>query len=92
VGVANVNPKHPNSFCVTNIVPQECSSHTLEQYNAIGLAFARQFGSCLRKDGVRGAVKILGPDKKLVDIISCREKPGPFESWLHTPYAVEPPQ
>src|SRR6266540_5248404 len=36
VAVANVNPKHPNSFRVTNIIPQECSSLTLEQYNAIG--------------------------------------------------------
>ena len=91
VAVANVNPKHPNSFCVTNIVPQECSSLTLEQYNAIGLAFARQFGSCLPKDGVRGVVKIAGPDKKLEDIISGAKSRRLFESWLHAPAPLSHP-
>ena len=91
VAIANIDTKHPNSFRVTNIVPQKCSSLTLEQYNAIGLAFARQFGSWLRKDRVRGTVKVVGPNKKLEDIIKGPKCRRLFEAWLYTPTLISHP-
>src|ERR1035437_2740424 len=63
VALANLDPKHPHWFRVTNIIPRSCSSLTLDQYNAIGLAFARQFSSWLRTSRIGGTVKTGGPRK-----------------------------
>jgi hypothetical protein len=91
VAIANLDQKHPNSFCVTNILPQKSSSFTLEEYNAIGLAFASEFGSWLRKNRLHGEVRTIGPDKKLEDIICGEKSRALFEAWLHTPTPLEHP-
>ncbi|HZM03991.1 MAG TPA: hypothetical protein VFC44_13350 [Candidatus Saccharimonadales bacterium] len=85
VAIANLDQKHPNSFRVTNIIPKKSSSFTLEEYNAIGLAFAHQFGNWRRKNRVYGEVRIIGPDKKLKDIIPGEKSRMRFEAWLRTP-------
>ena len=85
VALANLDPKHPHSFRVTNIIPRTCSSLTLDQYNAIGLAFARQFASWLRTNRPGGTVKTVGPSKTLADIIPGEKSRRLFEAWLHTP-------
>jgi hypothetical protein len=91
VAIANVDEKHPNSFRVTNIVPQECSSLTLEQYNTIGLAFAQAFRGWLKAKRFGGAVEIVGPNKTLADIIPGAKSRKVFEAWLHTPTPLSHP-
>jgi hypothetical protein len=91
VAIANLDPKHPNSFRVPNIVPRSCSSLTLEEYNAIGLTFARHFGIWLRKNGTSGSVVIVGPNKTLEDIIPGEKSRRLFEAWLHTPTPLSHP-
>ena len=91
VALANVDPRHPLSFRVTNIIPRNCSSLTLDQYNAIGLAFARQFGSWLRTDRIGGTVKTVGPSKTLADIIPGEKSRRLFEAWLRTPTPLSHP-
>jgi hypothetical protein len=91
VAIANIDPKHPNSFRVTNIVPQECSSLTLEQYNAIGLAFAASFRQFLRQSDFIGTVSVCGPEKRLSDIIKGSKCRRLFEAWLHTPTLTSHP-
>jgi len=91
VALANLNPKHPNSFRVTNIVPKAFSSLTLDQYNAIGLAFARDFARWLRTSGWRGTVETVGPDRTLADIIPGAKSRRLFEAWLQTPTPLSHP-
>jgi len=91
VALANLDPKHPNNFSVTNIVPGTCSSLTLDQYNAIGLAFARQFASWLRTSRFGGTVETIGPSKTLADIIPGEKSRRLFEAWLHTPTPLSHP-
>src|SRR5438128_2305324 len=43
VAIANLDPRHPNTFRVPNIVPRQCSILTIDQYNAVGVAFAKDF-------------------------------------------------
>jgi hypothetical protein len=57
----------------------------MDQYNAIGAAFAKSFRSFLRKSGYRGSVRVSGPEKKLADIIRGAKCRSIFEAWLHTP-------
>ena len=90
VAVANTDTKRPSSFRVTNIVPKACSGLTLDEYNAIGLAFAREFGKWLRNAGI-GRVKTVGPNKTLADIIPGIKSRQLFESWLKTPLPLAHP-
>jgi hypothetical protein len=72
----NSESKSANNFYVANIVPRDCFHLTIDQYNAIGLVFARSFGSWLRKSSFNGIVRCSNPDKTLADIIpaaKCRE-------------------
>jgi hypothetical protein len=85
VALANTDDKRPNSFRVTNIVPKECSSLTLGEYNAIGLAFADHFRGWLKNESLRGEVDVRGPQKTLADIIPGKKTRQLFEAWLHTP-------
>ena len=85
VAIANVQPKHPQSFRVTNIVPQDCSSLTMAQYNAIGTAFAKDFRHFLQNSRLEGEVQICGPQIGLAEIISAPKCRRFFECWLQTP-------
>ena len=85
VALANLDPKHPNSFRVTNIVPRNCSGLTLDQYNAIGKAFAGSFQRFLRQSNDKGNVEIVGPDVGLPEIIRATKCRHFFEAWLQTP-------
>jgi hypothetical protein len=91
IAVANLDRKHPNTFEVPNIVPRECSSLTLDQYNAIGLAFANEFRRWLKQSHLRGSLQILGPTKTLADIIPGEKSRKFFEAWLHTPAPTSHP-
>jgi hypothetical protein len=91
VAIANLDQKHPNSFRVTNILPQKSSRFTLDEYNAIGLAFARECGSWLRKNRLHGELRIIGPDKKLEDIICGEKTRRLFDAWLRTPTPLSHP-
>jgi hypothetical protein len=91
VALANLDPRHPNRFRVTNIIPRSCSSLTLDQYNAIGLAFARQFASWLRTNRIGGTVETVGPSKALADIIPGEKSRRLFEAWLRTPTPLSHP-
>jgi hypothetical protein len=91
VALANLDPEHPNRFCVTNIVPRIVSSLTLDQYNAIGLAFARQFSGWLRTSPFGGTVKTVGPSKTLEHIIPGEKSRRWFEAWLHSPTPLSHP-
>ena len=90
VAVANLDPKHLNRFRVTNIVPREFSHLSMDQYNAIGISFAKHFHQFLRMSKIGGVVKVTNPNKELSDIITgdkCRKL---FESWLHSPTSIWP--
>ena len=91
VAIANLDKKHPNSFGVPNIVPRQCSSLTLDEYNAVGLAFARDFREWLRRNSVVGVVEVVGPNRTLEDVISGQKGRKFFEAWLHTPTPVSHP-
>jgi hypothetical protein len=85
VAIANVNPKYPSTFRVTNIVPKMFSSLTFEQYNAIGLKFGECFRRFLRMSDHSGSVRIEGPEIGLKEVIKpagCRRL---FEAYLRTP-------
>ena len=43
VALANIDKKHPKTFCLTNIIPEEKSALTLDQYNAIGSSVRPRF-------------------------------------------------
>ena len=87
VAIANVQPKHPQSFRVTNIVPQDCSSLTMAQYNKIGTRFADDFRRFLQSGSMKGEVQICGPEIGLTEIITGPKCRRFFENWLqtHTP-------
>ena len=85
VAIANVQPKHPHSFRVTNIVPQDCSSLTMDQYNSIGTRFAADFRTFLREGTAKGTVSVTGPKLGLAEIIPGARCRHFFECWLQTP-------
>ncbi|MGI8437941.1 MAG: hypothetical protein ACR2NX_13745 [Chthoniobacterales bacterium] len=91
VAVANLDLKHPNSFRVPNIIPRQSSSLTLDQYNAIGLAFADDFRGWLKRGPLHGTVKVVGPGRTLADIIPGEKTRKFFEAWLHTPTQTSHP-
>ncbi len=76
VAIATSRAKRPNTFYVANIVPRDCFQLTIDQYNAIGLAFARDFQKWLKKSPFGGSVHCTNENKTLADIIpgeKCRE-------------------
>lgn len=91
VAVANVDAKKPHVFVVTNIIPAEMGQLSMDDYNAIGMAFASSFRRFLRAHRYGGSVQVRGPEKDLADIIRgarCREL---FDAWLHTPTPISHP-
>jgi hypothetical protein len=91
IAIANLDPKHPNSFRVPNIIPRECSSLTLDQYIAIGLAFVNDLRNWFQRSQFCGDVEVVGPIKTLADIIAGEKSRGFFEAWLHTPTPTSHP-
>jgi hypothetical protein len=85
VAIANTNAKHPTSFRVTNIVPTERSSLSLDEYNAVGKAFVATFRRFLasRKRGER--IETEGPEIGLEHIIRAPKCRRLFEAYLKTP-------
>jgi hypothetical protein len=82
VAIATAKSKRPNTFYVANIVPRDCFHLTIDQYNAISLAFARDFRKWLKKSPVGGSVHCTNENKTLADIMpgkKCREF---FERYL----------
>lgn len=91
VAIANVQPKYPGSFRVTNIVPQDSSSLTMAQYNDIGTAFTKDFRCFLHASRMKGEVQICGPQIGLPEIITGTKCRRFFESWLQTPTPTSHP-
>jgi hypothetical protein len=91
VAVANVDKKRTNTFIVPNIVPQASSSLTLDEYNAIGIAFATDFRHWLKRRSLRGVIETVGPNRTLRDIIPGLKTRQFFESWLRTPTPLSHP-
>jgi hypothetical protein len=91
VAIANVNEKHPHSFEVTNIVPQEYSSLTMSQYNDIGTAFAKAFKLFLKSTRRNGVVSMVGPQIGLDEIITAPKCRRFFEIWAQTPTPTSHP-
>lgn len=91
VALANLDAKQPNTFRVPNIVPHANSRLTLDEYNAIGIAFADAFRRWLKKTSLRGSVDIVGPNRTLADVIPGERTRKFFEAWLHTPMPVSHP-
>ena len=84
VAIAVAKNKRPNTFYVANIVPQDCFQLTIVEYNAIGLAFVRDFKKWLKKSSFDGNVHCTNANKTLADIIpgeKCREY---FERYLNS--------
>ena len=91
VAIANVGVKRPNNFRVPNIVPRDCSTLTLDEYNAIGLAFVDSFSGWLKRGSYHGTIEVIGPNRTLADIIPGKKARQLFETWLHTPTPVSHP-
>ena len=91
VALANLAAKQPNTFRVPNIVPHSSSSLTIDEYNAIGIAFADAFRQWLKKASIRGSVDVVGPNRTLADVIPGERTRKFFEAWLHTPTPVSHP-
>ena len=76
VAIAAAKTKRPNTFYIANIVPRDCFQLTMGEYNAIGLAFVRDFRKWLKKSSFDGTVHCTNENKTLADIIpgeKCRE-------------------
>ena len=91
VALANLDAKQRNTFRVPNIVPHASSSLTIDEYNAIGIAFADAFRRWLKKTSLRGEVDVVGPNRTLADVIPGERTRKLFEAWLHTPTPVSHP-
>jgi hypothetical protein len=83
VAVAARKSKRPNIFYVPNIVPRDCFHLTVDQYNVIGLAFARSFARWCRKNANKGRVHCSSPSKTLADIIPAEKCRKYFEQYLN---------
>jgi hypothetical protein len=90
VAVANLDQKHPSTFRVPNIVPRMCSSLSVDEHNAIGIAFV-DFRCWLRTRSLRGSVEVIGPNRTLNEIIPGEKTRRLFETWLRTPTPVSHP-
>lgn len=91
VAIANLDEKHPDRFRVTNIVPREFGQLSMDQYNAIGIAFAKAFQRFLKTSKTSGVVKVSNPKKELTDIIKGEKCRKLFEAWLHSPTPISHP-
>lgn len=91
MAIANLDPSHPNRFRVTNIVPKDSGKLTMDQYNAIGISFAKHFRRFLKLNNLVGVVTVSSPTKKLSDIIKGEKCRKLFEAWLHTPTPISHP-
>jgi hypothetical protein len=91
VAVANVDEKHPHSFEVTNIVPQESFSLTMSEYNSIGTVFCKTFKSFLKSSRRNGVVTMVGPEIGLNEIITAPRCRWFFEKWLQSPTPTSHP-
>lgn len=91
VALASLDAKQPNTFRVPNIVPHASSSLTIDEYNAIGIAFADAFRHWIKKRALRGTIEVVGPNRTLVDVIPGERTRKFFEAWLHTPTPVSHP-
>ena len=91
VAIANLDARHPNTFRVPNIVPRANSGLTIDEYNAIGIAFADAFRHWLKRRPFRGTVEVVGPNRTLADVIPGERTRKFFENWLHTPTPVSHP-
>lgn len=91
VALANIERKHPSTFYLTNIIPQERSHLSVDQYNAVGLAFVDEFRRWLRIGTFQGTVDIIGPNRTLKEIIPGNKSRAFFEAWLHSPTPTSHP-
>jgi hypothetical protein len=91
VAVASLNEKHPHSFEVTNIVPQDSSSLKMSENNNIGTAFCKAFKSFLKSTRRTGVVNMIGPEIGLDEIITAPKCRRFFERWLQTPTPTSHP-
>jgi len=91
IAFANSDPNRPNSFHLTNIVPKDVSHLTMDEYNRIGLAFARAFRSFLRKRNIKATLSVRGPDIGLREIIPASKCRRLFETYLKKPEPVSHP-
>jgi hypothetical protein len=91
VAIANLDHDHLNRFRVPNIVPRDSWKLTMDQYNAIGISFAKNFRRFLRMNKYGGVVMVSGPEKKLSDIIQGEKCRSLFEAWLYTPTLISHP-
>jgi hypothetical protein len=90
VAIANLNPRHPSSFGVPNIVPRPRSQLSLTEYNSIARAFAKAFGYFVRRRKL-GQLTLIGPNIGLEQIIRGRRCRLYFQSWLQTPTPISHP-
>lgn len=91
VAIASLEPKNPNRFKVTNIIPKTSSDTSTSQYNTVGALFAENFRAWLRTSSLRGSVKTIGPEKSLEEIVPGTKTRQFFESWLRSPTPVGHP-
>ena len=91
IAVANLDAKRPRTFRVPNIVPRECSSLSLDEYNRIGRMFATDFATWLKRSALHGGVETVGPVKRLADIIRGEKSRKFFEAWVRTPTPLSHP-
>lgn len=91
VAIANLDKAHLSTFRVPNIIPRVRSSLTVDQYNAIGKAFATAFRNWLKHCSFDGVVEMIGPNRTLADIIPGERTRRYFEAWLSSPAPVSHP-
>lgn len=91
VAIANLDENHPNRFRVPNIVPRDRCHLSLDQYNAIGIIFAKAFRRFLKSRKVGGTVTVTNPNKELADIIRGKKCRKLFETWLHSQAPISHP-
>ena len=82
VAIATAKAKRPNTFYVTNIVPRDCFQLTIAEYNAIGLAFVRDFRKWLKKSPFAGNALCTREKKTLADILPGEKCRKFFERFL----------
>ena len=85
VAIASDNERAKDRFHVTNIVPLKPSWLTMNEYNAIGMAFASSFRAFLRAGKIRGQVELQAEEKHLSDIITAAKCRQFFDQYLLQP-------
>ncbi len=85
IAIAQDDAGRPGTFKVTNILPQKCSSLTLDQYNAVGSEFVVALKQWLKEASIQARVFAVGPKIGLNEIIPGKQARELFEAWLKTP-------